>query len=107
MMTVIVSFTLSILLFAILGFRPGTHPMIYVTAGLLIAMGAWHIQTTIRIQRLKRQWKERQARGDISKDRDERRPALNEPNFDNFVPASVTDRTTRHLAEDPIRSAKP
>lgn len=49
-LTIIVSFTLSILLF---GFRPGTHPLIYVTAGLLIAIGAWHIQTLIRTQKLK------------------------------------------------------
>jgi len=51
-----VSFTLSILLFAV---RPGTHPLIYVTAGLLIAIGAWHIQTFIRTQQLKKQWKRR------------------------------------------------
>ena len=64
MMTVIVSFTLAILLYSFLGFRENTHPMIYVTAGLLIAMGAWHIQTFIRTRRLKRQWKQRSVNTD-------------------------------------------
>ena len=45
-LTIIVSFTLSILLFAFFGFRSDTHPLIYVTAGLLIAIGGWHIQTS-------------------------------------------------------------
>src|SRR5258708_30788156 len=47
-LTIIASFSLSILLYAILGFRPNTHPLIYVTAGLLLGIGGWHIQTFIR-----------------------------------------------------------
>jgi hypothetical protein len=38
--SIIVSFTLSILIF---GLRPGSHPLIYVTAGLLIGIGGWQI----------------------------------------------------------------
>ena len=37
MMTVITCFVLATLLYSILGFRPDTHPLIYATAGLLIA----------------------------------------------------------------------
>ena len=59
LMTVIVSFSLTVLLYAFFGFRRDTHPMIYVTAGLLIAMGAWHIQTFIRMRKLNKQWKGR------------------------------------------------
>ena len=103
-MTVIVSFTLAILLYAILGFRENTHPMIYVTAGLLIAMGAWHIQTYIRTRTLKTQWK---RRADIQNDIADRSgigkattdKLLEQPDFENMVPASVTDRTTRNLVE--------
>ena len=50
-LTIIVSFTLSILLFAIV---PDKHPLIYATAGILIAIGGWHIQTLIRTQKLTR-----------------------------------------------------
>lgn len=104
LMTVIVSFTLAILLYAILGFRENTHPMIYVTAGLLIAMGAWHIQTYIRTRTLKTQWK---RRADMQNDIADRSgigkattdKLLEQPDFENMVPASVTDRTTRNLVE--------
>ncbi|MEQ1923724.1 MAG: hypothetical protein ABL952_14555 [Pyrinomonadaceae bacterium] len=107
MMTVIVSFTLAILLYIFLGFRENTHPMIYATAGLLIAMGGWHIQTFIRTRRLKRQWKrrvgqienEQTAVGSAPTDKQ-----LEMPDFENIVPASVTDRTTKHLSEKPRSS---
>ena len=43
-LTIIVSFILSFLLFAVV---PDKHPLIYATAGILIAIGAWHIQPLI------------------------------------------------------------
>ncbi len=101
LMTVIVSFTLAILLYALMGFRPNTHPLVYATAGLLLAMGGWHIQTFIRIRKLKNQWKRRNP--DPEK---ETGPAfekvltaklLDKPDFSNVVPASVTEITTKHL----------
>lgn len=107
LMTIIVCFTLAILLYSLLGFRENTHPMIYVTAGLLIAMGCWHIQTFIRMRQLNRQWKRRHGSADgegqkLAGDREIERtsPAmlLNEPNFDGQIPASVTENTTRNLA---------
>jgi hypothetical protein len=58
-MTITASFTLSFLLFLILGFRSFTHPLIYATAGILLAIGGWHIQTLIRTLMLKKQWKRR------------------------------------------------
>jgi len=111
-MTVIVCFTLAILLYAMLGFRDTTHPLIYATAGLLIAMGGWHIQTFIRTRRLRKQWKRRgasfssepgddqQAFGATATDK-----LLEQPDFENMVPASVTDHTTRHLAETKVKSS--
>ncbi len=104
-LTIIVSFTLSILLFAIV---PDKHPLIYVTAGLLIAIGAWHIQTFIRTQQLKKQWKRRTPLSELQPASPETQPAfesastaklLDEANFADAVPASVTENTTRHLAE--------
>ena len=106
--TIIASFTLSILLYAILGFRSSTHPLIYVTAGLLLAIGGWHIQTLIRTLQLKKQWKRRAPLTEVQAPLADAQPAfksastgklLDQANLDNAVPASVTENTTRHLAE--------
>lgn len=105
-LTVIVSFTLSILLFAII---PNKHPLIYVTAGLLIAIGAWHIQTFIRTQKLKKQWKRRTSLNEIQPAPETQSTfkststgkLLDQANFADSIPASVTENTTRHLAEKP------
>ena len=104
-LTIIVSFTLSILLFAVI---PDKHPLIYVTAGLLIAIGGWHIQTFIRTQKLKKQWKQRTPLTEVQAASPETQPAfksastaklLDQADFGNTVPASVTENTTRHLVE--------
>ena len=100
MMTIIVSFSLAALLYIVLGFRPETHWLIYLTAGLLIAIGAWHIQTFIRTRKLKQQLKRRYPRKE--KQLEKSGPTgklLPDADFENAVPASVTDHTTRHLAE--------
>ena len=109
-MTIIASFTLSILLFAVLGSRPDAHPLIYVTAGLLIGIGAWHIQTLIRTQMLKKQWKRRAPLAEIEVALPETQPVfksastgklLDQADFADALPASVTENTTRHLTERP------
>ena len=105
LMTVIVCFSLSISLYVFLGFRPDTHPLIYVAAGLLIAMGGWHIQTFIRTRQLKRQWsrKYRSAKVDETEDRDRSfeqtstARLLPDADLNDVVPASVTENTTKHL----------
>ena len=106
LLTIIVSFTLSFLLFAIV---PNKHPLIYVTAGLLIAIGGWHIQTLIRTQKLKSQWKRRTPLTEIQAAPPETQPAfksastaklLDQADFADTVPASVTEHTTRHLVEN-------
>ena len=105
-MTIVASFTLSFLLFLILGFRSFTHPLIYVTAGILIAIGGWHIQSLIRTLMLKRQWKRRDALSEIHAAPIETPTAfksastgklLDQPDFSDAVPVSVTEHTTRHL----------
>lgn len=109
LLTVIVSFTLAILLYAILGFRESTHWLIYLTAGLLIAMGAWHIQTFIRARRLKKQWKRRNPQNEEEKSMTlataSTAKLLERPDFENVIPTSVTDHTTRHLSETKPRSS--
>jgi hypothetical protein len=106
-LTIIVSFTLSILLFAIV---PDKHPLIYVTAGLLIAIGGWHIQTLIRTQMLKKQWKRRTPLTEVQAGLPEPErefkststaKLLDQADFADTVPASVTENTTKHLVERP------
>lgn len=102
LMTVIVSLSLAISLYVVLGFRPGTHPLIYVTAGLLLAMGGWHIQTFIRTRQLRKQFsRRRRGVGDVNEIEANDAPArgLKAGDFDSIVPASVTERTTRTLVE--------
>ena len=86
--------------------------MIYVTAGVLIAMGAWHIQTFIRMRKLNKQWKRRgpMAESDAAADHSAFGAAptdklLDSPDFENMVPASVTDHTTKHLSETKLKSS--
>ena len=107
-MTVLVSFILSFLLFLMLGFKGDTHPLIYVTGGLLIAIGCWHVQAFIRTQILKNQWERRygprrSAVGDAAPTVKSSTTArsLNEANLSNAIPASVTENTTRHLVTEP------
>ena len=114
-LTIITSFVLAFLLYLVLAFKPETHPLIYVTAGLLLAMGGWHIQTLIRTQMLKRQWRRRSRKPEIEAETQEQlsptRAAstgrlLEDVNFENAVPTSVTEHTTRHLTGTPRRQAQ-
>ena len=106
-MTILTSFTLSFLLFHVLGFRSFTHPLIYVTAGILLAIGGWHIQSLIRTQMLKKQWKRRAPLNGIQPGAPETMAVqstptaklLDQADYSDAIPASVTEHTTRHLAE--------
>lgn len=98
--TILTSFTLATLLYAMLAFRPDTHPLIYVTAGLLIAMGAWHIQTLWRSILLRKYIKRQRPSEELAIDGSAAADKLlREPNFESSVPMSVTDRTTKQLSE--------
>jgi hypothetical protein len=107
-LTIIASFALSILLYAILGFRSNTHPLIYVTASLLLGIGGWHIQTLIRTLKLKKQWQRRTALSQIQQPSQETQPVvrsattaklLEQASLADPLSVSVTENTTRHLVE--------
>ena len=105
-MTIVTCVTLAILLYVFLGFRESTHPLIYLTAGMLLAMGAWHIQTLIRGLLLRKHFrKQNQSRGITSGESVATDKLLEKPDFENIIPASVTDHTTKHLAEPKKRSS--
>lgn len=99
-MTVVVCFMLAILLYSILGFRSGTHWLIYLTAGMLLAIGTWHVQSLWRSILIRRHFRknkrpeEKAISGAVTTDK-----LLEQPDFENMVPASVTDHTTKHLTE--------
>lgn len=105
-MTVVAALTLAILLYAILGFRPETHPLIYATAGFLIAIAAWNVQTFWRSMLLRKHFKKPQRPVDdpTSTPALEMRQnnELSPANFEDLVPPSVVDATTRHLDEAKI-----
>jgi ABC-type nickel/cobalt efflux system permease component RcnA len=105
-MTVVASFTLSALLYSILGFRSDTHWLIYMTAALLLAMGIWHTQVFWRTLQLRKHFKKPKRTAEIAAQDSGSDKALNQADFGNIVPASITDRTTRHLTTGEGSSAK-
>jgi hypothetical protein len=95
-MTIAVCLVLAFLLYLMLAFRPETHPLIYVTSGLLIAMAAWHVQTLWRSLLLRKHFKKQEQMRKESLEAGAPKLIM-EQNLDDFVPASVTERTTRDL----------
>jgi len=107
-MTIVACFTLAILLYTFVAFRENTHPLIYVTAGLLLAMGAWHVQTLWRSILLRKHFKRARSPREESKEIEESTASnlLEQADFENMVPASVTERTTRQLYPSKKTSSK-
>lgn len=105
-MTIAVCFALAALLLSILAFKPDTNPLIYVTSGLLIAMGCWHVQTVWRTILLKKHFKAR-TKVDNADITDPLRTGklLDHANFSNVVPASITEDDTAKL--DRVNSRSP
>lgn len=106
-MTIVTSLTLATLLYAFMGFRTGTHALVYVTAGFLLAIGGWHIQTLARTLKLKKQWKRRHHPIEADATVRETPTAftsaptakfLDQANFAGAIP-SVTENTTSELSE--------
>lgn len=104
LMTAVVSLTLAISLNVVILGREGTHWLIYIVMGFLFAITAWQVQTYIRMRMLKKQFEKlKPVRGNtgvdslegINSEGDER--LLNEADFADVIPASVTERTTKDL----------
>ena len=102
LITVIASVILSTLLFLTFKNYPDTHPVIYVTAGFLIAIAAWQIQTFWRTMLLRKHFKKpkKQPENQNTPPAFEAKPTnqlLPEADFENHVPASIVEKTTRKL----------
>ena len=110
-MTVITSFTLAILLYLFFLGLPEAPSVIYLMFGLLIAMGAWHIQTVWRSMLLRKHFKDNKARREQVSGVEnaitgnETGKILKEADFEPYQAASVTDQTTRQLAAEKRRSS--
>lgn len=106
-MTIAAALTLSILLFVSFLGKDNTPPLIYVTAGFLIAISAWQAQTLWRTFQLKKHFRER--KGESSEEQNPNieksfnsfptKSLLNEADFTNAVSPSVAENTTKKLKE--------
>lgn len=105
-MTAVVSLGLAITLYSTLAFRPDTPWVIYVVTGFLTAMTAWQVQTFIRTRMLKKQFEKLKPAGRTETASTNAAPTarLPEADFENVVPASVVERTTRNLSETKVKS---
>ena len=106
-MTIVAALTLSILLFVSFFGKDDTPPLIYVTAGFLIAISAWQAQTLWRTFQLKKHFpvrkvetsEEQKQNTEIAFNSFPTKPLLNKADFSNAIPASVAENTTKKLKE--------
>ena len=101
-MTVVASLILATLLYLTFRNHPDTHPVIYVTGGFLIAISAWQIQTFWRTMLLRKHFKKpkRESENQTAPSAFEAKPTnqlLPDADFEDYVPASVVEKTTRKL----------
>ncbi len=103
-MTAIVSLTLAILLYVNFLGAENTPVLIYVTAGFLTAIFAWQVQVFIRSLMLKKQIilpKRDETEAEL---KSATKDLLNEADFSDNIPASVSEYTTKNLKEKVKRS---
>jgi hypothetical protein len=63
-------------------------------------MGVWHVQTLIRGLMLRKHFRKQKRSQEVILGKPSTTgKLLEQPDFENMVPASVTDHTTKHLAE--------
>lgn len=103
-MTAIVSLPLAILLYVNFLGAENTPVLIYVTAGFLTAIFAWQVQVFIRSLMLKKQIilpKRDETEAEL---KSATKDLLNEADFSDNIPASVSEYTTKNLKEKVKRS---
>ena len=105
-LSAIVSFAMAILLYWSHWGKPDVSSTVYMAAAFLLTIGFWQISNFIVGLKLKKHFNKRKEGIEIeNKDAEKRfQPAqtselLPEADFSNVVSTSITDNTTRHLAE--------
>lgn len=103
LMSAIVSLVLAILLYLVFK-NTETHPIIYIVAAFLVAMTAWQLSTFYVGLKLKKNFQKRRESNNAAAenppaqiDDAKTKELLPEADFENAVPASITEDTTRHL----------
>ena len=105
LMSAIVSLSLAITLYAALGFRSDTSPVIYMAAALLIALSSWQFATFALNLKLKKSFTKGNELRDFETapgnqiESAETKELLNEADLSGLVPPSVIENTTRNLPE--------
>ena len=105
LLSAIVSFILAVALYISFLGRAGTPTIIYIVAAFLIAICAWQASTFTIGLKLKKHFKKRKEIDQPETSRTEQKQfqtaetkdLLPEADFENIVPTSVTEQTTRKL----------
>ena len=107
-MTAIASLTLAILLYVFFLGKENTPVIIYITAGFLTAMFAWQVQVFVRNLKLKKQIISPKRAEDKESPKEidtfQTKELLNEADFKDIVPISITENTTRQLKGKTIQN---
>jgi len=108
-MTAIASLTLAILLYVFFLGKENTPVIIFITAGFLTAIFAWQVQVFWRNLKLKKQiiLPKRAENEEKSKELKsvQTNELLDEADFSDIIPASVSEYTTKNLKEKANRSS--
>jgi len=108
-LTALTSLTLAILLYSFYLGKDDTPFIIYLTAGFLTCIFAWQVQTFWRSLLLRKHFKKQKRPTEFSEENKaapqnfESKPTnqlLSEADYDNFVPTSVVEKTTRKLRSE-------
>lgn len=102
-----VSLILATLLYANFGFRSGTSPVIYIVGAFLLAMCGWQFSTFVIGLKLKKNFSNRRVDVEMENrqitenqyESAKTRELLNEADFTDVVPISVTEKTTRQFSK--------
>ncbi len=101
----IISFVMAILLIITHLGKDNTHPIIYLASAFFIVIGVWQIVNVSTALSLKKQFKKRRESSQTEENltssvrSGKTAELLNEADFSNIVPASVTEKTTLNLKE--------
>ena len=100
LMSAIAGFGIGLLLLISHLDRQGTHFSVFVALSFLFVIASWQTVSFFNNWNLRKRFKQKDdIAGDHELGSQDTSKLLNEPNLENVVPASVTEKTTRNLKE--------
>jgi hypothetical protein len=113
LLSAIVSLILGIALYWTIWDKGDASPIIYIVAAFLLAMSGWQFSTFAVGLKLKKTFRKRKSNTEKEESSNEKtfaaaktKELLNEADFSDVVSVSVTENTTKHLAEKIKRSSQ-